>query len=178
MKFNFQESRKNSLRCVKLALFSILEELNISHFGPVMSNQAANFLPTFCKKRTLFSLNCSTWNVTVTILFTFQMPSKESKFEEAVSNVQFLVPMSAVEVHGAVNRERDRLFLWDLLVHRGTQTQCLRMASKALNTKESFLRAIRTSIKENMRLNASKSRRGSSRASDMAGNGGAVPRSL
>ena len=36
MKFNFQESRKSSLRCVKLPLFSILENLNISHFGLVM----------------------------------------------------------------------------------------------------------------------------------------------
>ncbi|XP_075245652.1 uncharacterized protein LOC142339486 isoform X3 [Convolutriloba macropyga] len=102
------------------------------------------------------------------------MPSKESKFEEAVSNVQFLVPVSAVEVHGSVNREQDRLFLWDLVVHRGTQTQVLRMASRALNTKESFLRAIRTSIRENHRLNASKTRRSASRVSEH----GAVPRSL
>ena len=47
------------------------------------------------------------------------------------------------------------------------------MASRALNTKESFLRAIRSSIRETQRLNASKTRRSVSRVSETA-----VPRSL
>ena len=62
--FEVQFSRigKNSLRCVKLPLFSILEKWNISHFGPVMAifqNFVHNFEPEL--------FECITYRVQLTV---------------------------------------------------------------------------------------------------------------